>query len=109
MRFLVDENLPRRVATWISAEGHDAQHVSDLGLMGQPDTAILAEAVRLSACIVTRDADFVSIAMAEGDRVSVVRLLIGNCATAVLIARLTALWPDILERLARGERVIQTG
>jgi predicted nuclease of predicted toxin-antitoxin system len=108
MRFIVDENLPRRLAAWISEAGHSAQHVSDLGLLGQADAAIWAEAERQTAVIITRDADFVSLARAPGT-VAVVRLLIGNCSTPVLIARLEALWPEIEKRLDGRERLVEIG
>ena len=30
MKFLVDAHLPRRLARWLQAEGHDAIHARDL-------------------------------------------------------------------------------
>jgi predicted nuclease of predicted toxin-antitoxin system len=37
MRFLVDECLSIRVAALLTAAGHDAIHVVNAGLAGQPD------------------------------------------------------------------------
>lgn len=105
MNFIVDENLPRQVADWLSAQGYDAVHVSGLGLLGRPDDAIWTEACTRSSIIITRDADFL---VKVGDA-RVLRLRIGNCSTAVLIARLEALWTDALARLAVGERIIEIG
>jgi predicted nuclease of predicted toxin-antitoxin system len=108
MMFVVDENLPRQVATWLSSVGHPSVHLSDLGLLGQPDAAIWMAACDRTASIVTRDADFLALARRD-DRAAVVRLLIGNCSTVVLIARLAALWPEIERRLVDGERIVEIG
>jgi predicted nuclease of predicted toxin-antitoxin system len=108
MIFVVDENLPRQVATWLTSVGHSAEHVCELGLLGKPDEAIWTVACRLAANIVTRDADFLTFARHD-DSIAVVRLAIGNCATPVLIARLSALWPEIERRLVDGERMIEIG
>jgi predicted nuclease of predicted toxin-antitoxin system len=44
VRFLVDAQLPPAVARWLTEEGHDAQHVFDLGLHQATDRAIWAKA-----------------------------------------------------------------
>jgi predicted nuclease of predicted toxin-antitoxin system len=44
-RFLVDEDLPRRIARLAAARGADAVHVLDVGLRGEPDPIVLAAAV----------------------------------------------------------------
>jgi predicted nuclease of predicted toxin-antitoxin system len=108
MKFIVDENLPRRAAAWLAAHGHEAWHVSDIGLLGQADPVIWAEAVARGAFVVTRDNDFAALAKATTEG-CVVRLEIGNCPTPVLRARLEALWSEIESRLARGERLIEIG
>jgi predicted nuclease of predicted toxin-antitoxin system len=108
MNFIVDENLPWRAAAWVSARGHQAHHVSALGLLGKPDTAIWAMALRMPAHIITRDADFVAFASESGD-IAVVRLLIGNCPTSELLARLEIVWPEIEAKLQAGLRLIEAG
>jgi hypothetical protein len=42
MRFLVDANLPPRVAVLLREHGHDATHVADHGLLLASDEVILA-------------------------------------------------------------------
>ncbi len=58
MRFLVDAQLPPALARWLVAQGHEADHVADLGLGGASDTAIWNLALRTGAVIVTKDEDF---------------------------------------------------
>jgi predicted nuclease of predicted toxin-antitoxin system len=108
MKFIVDENLPWRAAAWLKTAGHEAWHVAELHLVGRPDTLIWNEAVARGACILTRDNDFVVIARSSSD-VTVIRLAIGNCSTATLLARLETLWPEVERRLASGERLIELG
>ena len=58
MRLLVDECLAARVAELLVNHGHDAIHVADLGLLGQPDTAIMAAARTTGRVVVSADTDF---------------------------------------------------
>ena len=108
MTFIVDENLPRDVAAWLRARGNAAQHVSELGLQGRPDSEIWSHASAAAACIVTRDSDFVRLAQSSS-AARVVRLRIGNCSTPTLLARLNELWPEAAEQLAAGARLVEVG
>lgn len=55
MNFLVDENMPRQLATAIIAIGFSAQDVRDIGLSGHPDTEVMQTAIIIDAIIITRD------------------------------------------------------
>lgn len=56
--FLVDESLQRHVADLLVDNGHDAVHVSDIGLRGAPDETVLAAADEDSRILITADTDF---------------------------------------------------
>ncbi len=58
MRFLVDENLPRRFADLLRSAGHDATHVVEHELAGATDETVMALALAERAVLVTYDADF---------------------------------------------------
>ena len=58
MRFLVDECLSSRVVAILVAAGHDAVHVIDCGLAGQPDERVLAQAVEDGRVLLSADTDF---------------------------------------------------
>ncbi len=61
MKFLVDAQLPRRIARWLREAGFDAVHTLDLpGANRTPDNTILRVASAEQRVIVTKDADFVS-------------------------------------------------
>jgi hypothetical protein len=36
VKFLVDVNLPPRLARWLSSRGHEAKHLADLALLTLP-------------------------------------------------------------------------
>ena len=44
MKFLLDENVSNRVASHLKAAGHDAVHVSEIGLTSTEDALILDRA-----------------------------------------------------------------
>lgn len=58
MRFLVDENLSPRLAVLLTASGHDAVHIRDLGLEGVSDADAMSTAVDDGRVIISADTDF---------------------------------------------------
>ncbi|HEX3272411.1 MAG TPA: DUF5615 family PIN-like protein [Ktedonobacterales bacterium] len=60
-RFLVDENLPRSLASDLAALGHFAEHVYDIGIGGAKDPAVFAHAQSQQLTILTGDKDFSNI------------------------------------------------
>ena len=58
MRFLVDANVSPRVASLLTAAGHDAVAVRDVGLVAAPDDEILDWALTDDRVIVSHDTDF---------------------------------------------------
>jgi len=60
VRFLVDAQLPRRVAGWLAAAGCDAVHTLDLPHGNRTtDEQIIEVADQEQRVVVTKDADFV--------------------------------------------------
>jgi predicted nuclease of predicted toxin-antitoxin system len=58
VRLLLDANLSPRIGPLMSAAGHDAIHVGDVGLLSAPDPQILQAADEQSRVLLTADADF---------------------------------------------------
>jgi predicted nuclease of predicted toxin-antitoxin system len=56
-RFLIDENLPARLAQQLRAEGYEVEHAYDIGLRNRPDPDVFAYARRAGATLVTQDHD----------------------------------------------------
>ena len=60
MKFVVDAQLPRRLARELAAAGHDAVHTSDLSRGNRtPDSDIASIALLEQRVVVTKDEDFV--------------------------------------------------
>jgi predicted nuclease of predicted toxin-antitoxin system len=97
MKFLIDENLPPRLAAWLRGRGHTAEHVKELGMLGRSDADIRAAALAGDFVVVTQDADFDGVVSPR-----VLRLAIGNAPTNVLLARLELLIDDAIQRLEAG-------
>lgn len=65
---MVDAQLPRRLASWLTLSGHDALHTLDLPLGNRkPDADVGAVAVRDQPVVVTKDSDFVQPFLLRGE------------------------------------------
>lgn len=107
MKSLVDANLPPGFAQWLSSEGHQAQHVSDLGMLASFDRDIWKYARDRGACIVTKDEDFLLLSAWDRAGPVVVWIRIGNAIRKVLLSRLPAVWPEVVIAIECGEKVIE--
>jgi predicted nuclease of predicted toxin-antitoxin system len=58
VRFLIDECISARLASYLQDAGHDAVHVLQEGLGGAPDSEIMAEAARQQRVVISTDTDF---------------------------------------------------
>ncbi len=99
MKFLIDENLPLRLAKLLAMSGHDAVHVRDLEAASAPDSTIMELATGENRVIVSADTDFGALlAHARATRPSVilVREIVGlhpEALTSVILGQLDTLEP----------------
>ena len=66
MKFLVDHQLPPALARFIATQGHQAEHVRDVGLMQADDTVIWRHANARGQVVVSKDEDFTFLAGVAG-------------------------------------------
>jgi predicted nuclease of predicted toxin-antitoxin system len=66
MRLLVDENLSVRIAARLGEAGHDAAHVTSIGLGSTDDAVILESAADGGQVVLTADADFSTMLALQG-------------------------------------------
>ena len=79
MKFLIDAQLPRRLALQLAALGHDVVHTLDLPLANRtPDQAILEVAAREARIVVTKDRDFVDSFTLRGEPAKLLLISTGN-------------------------------
>ncbi len=106
MRFLVDTNLPPALARWLVARGHVADHAATLLSPQADDQAIWRHAAALQAIIVTKDADFVDLAVRDGAG-SVVLLRCGNLKLGPFAEWFAVRATAMEQLLEMGERVVE--
>jgi predicted nuclease of predicted toxin-antitoxin system len=104
VKFVVDAQLPPRLAVWLREAGYDARHVQELDLRDATDSAIRAHAARTGAIVVTKDRDF---APAGEATTRVIWVRTGNLGTRALIARMQAAMPRILAHFADGAQLVE--
>lgn len=106
MRFLVDAQLPPALARWLTENGHEAQHVADIGLEEAKDRMIWKTAIQLQAVIITKDEDFFQMATL-GSGPQVVWIKSGNTSRRALLKRMAILLPLVVEALQAGEHIVE--
>ena len=106
MKFLVDANLPRALATWLAAGGDDASYVDDLLTAPARDQDIWALAALQGLVIVTKDADFAGKAM-RAEAAQVVWVRCGNLKLSAFKQWFEDRAEAMRRLLAMGERVIE--
>jgi len=107
MRFLLDAQLPPVLCRVFTTSGHDCEHVEQAGLLRAEDPEIWRYAPRHAAVIVTKDEDFPKLKTLNPSGPQVVWLRVGNCSNRALLAWFAPLLPDVIDRLNRGEGLIE--
>ncbi len=107
LRFIVDANLPPALARALTTQGYQAEHVIDIGLRDSEDDPIWDYAIEHQCIIITKDEDFPKFLARPRPTPVVVWLRVGNCRNPVLLTWFFPLLPDILERIALGDRLIE--
>jgi len=98
MKFLVDAQLPQRLARWLSEAGHDVVHTSDLPAGNRTvDGEILEISLREQRVVITKDADFIDSLILQQSPHKLVLISTGNIGNMELLS----LFSDNLEELIR--------
>jgi predicted nuclease of predicted toxin-antitoxin system len=91
MKFIVDAQLPRRLARELFAFGHDAVHTLDFPSGNQtPDGAIIAVAIHEGRIVATKDNDFVTSFLLRGVPPKLLLISTGNISNEALSKLLAA-------------------
>ena len=107
MRFLIDNQLPRALATLLQNLGHHAVHVLDVELARVNDLAIWVYAAQHGYTIISKDADFADLALLAQAKVQVIWVRIGNCRTSLLLEAFKNALKMIEKELDAGETLIE--
>jgi predicted nuclease of predicted toxin-antitoxin system len=107
VRFLVDNQLPRALATLLENLGHEAVHVLDVELSQVDDFAIWAYAAQHGYTIISKDADFADLVLLARTEVRVIWVRIGNCRKSALLDTFKKSMKTIEDELSAGETLIE--
>jgi len=107
MKFIVDAQLPPALAGWLREQGHQAEHVQDVGLREAEDSPIWNYALEQCAIILTKDEDFADRVRQSRKTPMIVWLRIGNCSNRALREWFFPLLPDILREIEQGQCFIE--
>ena len=87
MKFLVDAQLPRRLAIWLGGAGFDTVHTLDLPLGNRtPDTLINEVSINEQRVVITKDSDFVDSFLLHGKPFKLLLISTGNIRNVELEA-----------------------
>ena len=106
MKFIVDNQLPKTLAGWLTARGQDAVHVLDLSLDRELDAGIWTRASAEGRIVISKDEDFFHLANRAGDTGRLLWVRMGNCRTVALLARFDDAWTGIEQSFSAGHRIV---
>jgi predicted nuclease of predicted toxin-antitoxin system len=107
VRFIIDAQLPPALTRFLISFGHEAEHVSDIGLASASDGRIWRHAVERGAVIITKDEDFMTLRALRPDGPPIVWVRIGNTTRESLLLVMTSAMPEIVAALEGGETVVE--
>ena len=105
MKFLVDAQLPPALCRWLATRGHEAVHVSEIGLLAAADAVIAERAIADDRILISKDEDFLALRLP--DRFGFLWLRCGNATNRTLTIWLEARWERVEELLEADERMIE--
>ncbi|HEY9173173.1 MAG TPA: DUF5615 family PIN-like protein [Verrucomicrobiae bacterium] len=106
MKFVVDAQLPRRLARELAAAGHDAVHCLDLPLANRtPDEEVCALSAKEGRVVVTKDSDFVTTFLLRGQPPKLLLISTGNISDDALSRLVAANLPAVEAALSRHDFV----
>jgi predicted nuclease of predicted toxin-antitoxin system len=117
VKFLIDAQLPRRLAYFLAEAGHDAIHTLDLPEANRTsDGAVTRRADADDRVVVTKDADFVVSHTRDGQPKRMLLVATGNITNRDLLAlfarhlpAITALLEDVAFVQMESQRLIARG
>jgi predicted nuclease of predicted toxin-antitoxin system len=106
MKFLVDAQLPRRLARWLAAQGVDALHTAELpDGNASTDDQVIERAERENRIVITKDADFVQSHILQNRPRRLWLISTGNTSNAALESLIERHWLSIQQSLASSRFV----
>lgn len=98
MKFLVDAQLPVRLARFLQEAGYDTIHTRDLPLKNAtPDTEVNAISIQESRIVITKDSDFFDSFLIRQEPYKLLLVTTGNITNAELEALFQSNLPQLVQ------------
>ena len=107
MKFLVDNQLPMKLAAHLLAKGDDCTHVFDVGMGQAGDIEVWKHADAEGRVLISKDEDFLFLAHRPGDIGRLVWVRLGNCRNDTLFRAFDLAHRSLIEALEGGQRVVE--
>jgi len=107
VKFLVDNQLPVELARFLTARGHDAVHVLQLGMDEADDQAIWRFASMEQRAVISKDEDFLHLANRPESTGLFIWIRLPNCRKHALLAAVERVLAHIVEVGQQGPRVVE--
>lgn len=106
MKFIVDAQLPRRLAHQMRALGADVAHTLDLPARNfTTDSEIRRIAAAEQRVVVTKDRDFVDSFLMHGEPAKLLFITTGNISNDQLVQLVQSNWQGLVQMLNQGDYV----
>jgi predicted nuclease of predicted toxin-antitoxin system len=98
MKFIVDAQLPKRLARFLQSEGYDAVHTLDLPQQNAtPDAMITSISIEQQRIVITKDTDFVESFLLQGKPYKLILIGTGNIKNTELESLIAANLQQLVE------------
>jgi predicted nuclease of predicted toxin-antitoxin system len=98
MKFIVDAQLPVRLARFLQASGYDTLHTKDLpGENATPDNEINAVSIQQNRILITKDVDFVNSFLTVQEPYKLLLITTGNINNSELESLFIANFQSLVE------------
>jgi predicted nuclease of predicted toxin-antitoxin system len=106
VRLLVDAQLPRRLATALADDGHDAIHTLDLPLRNRtPDSEVTRIADVSDRIVITKDSDFRDGHLVRNSPHRLLYVATGNISNEILLQLFSSSLPAIVQAFENSDYV----
>lgn len=106
MKFIVDAQLPKSLARFLTEKGYDTVHTLDLPLKNATgDSYINQLSIQQKRIVISKDSDFYDSFLAKQEPYKLLYLTVGNLRNSQLFALFTNNLTIIIEELQKGSIV----
>ncbi|PWU10212.1 MAG: hypothetical protein C5B50_25925 [Verrucomicrobia bacterium] len=107
MNFLVDNQLPDALCSFLTSRGHRSSHVLGLRMDEASDVEIWDYAAKGGWVVVSKDEDFLHLANRPADTGKLLWVRIGNCRKPTLLQAFDRELPRIVQAFDQGVHVVE--